>query len=291
MRGRAGLALLALAVGFGPVDAAFAQASPPITIPGVEDVQGTAENTGGSIGAVVTGLSGQGSGGGASGGSSGGTGARPVGRSASRGGSSEELPVGNGTGPLGSGCRPTLLSPELCEPGEPVAAGAPAPAAPRPAVQVAREISQRTALPLPAVRTSPPAGADQLVNLPTWMWVEDWNPRRASASEGPLTVTVVASPRSVLWRMGDGSEVVCGPGTPWNPALRDEQQSTDCSHTYTRSSANQPGLVYQAQATMTWDVDWTATNGESGGLGPATRSVDFTMRVAEGQAIVTWSGR
>lgn len=91
--------------------------------------------------------------------------------------------------------------------------------------------------------------------------------------------------------MGDGSEVVCGPGTPWNPALRDEQQSTDCSHTYTRSSANQPGLVYQAQATMTWDVDWTATNGESGGLGPATRSVDFTMRVAEGQAIVTWSGR
>ncbi|MFN2505460.1 MAG: hypothetical protein ABR540_14745 [Acidimicrobiales bacterium] len=141
------------------------------------------------------------------------------------------------------------------------------------------------------MKTSPPAGNDQLVNLPTWLWVEDWNPRTARATEGPLTVTVVATPRSVTWRMGDGTEVVCRAGTPWNPALREEQQSTDCSHTYRRSSAHQPGLVYQARATMSWNVTWTATNGESGSLGLANRSVDFTMRVAEGQAIVTSSGR
>lgn len=165
-------------------------------------------------------------------------------------------------------------------------------APPRTAVQIARETAQRTPLPLPSVRTSPPSDRDQLVNLPTWLWVEDWNPRRATATEGPLTVTVVAAPRSVMWRMGDGTEVVCAvPGRPWNPALREEQQSTDCSHTYRRSSALQPGLAYQARATMTWDVTWTATNGESGSLGAASRSVDFTMRVAEGQAVITWSGR
>ena len=156
---------------------------------------------------------------------------------------------------------------------------------------IARETAQRTNIPLPSIRTSPPVGRDQLVNLPTWMWVEDWNARRATATEGPLTVTVVATPRSVTWRMGDGALVVCGPGTPWNSGLREEQQSTDCSHTYTRSSANQPGLLYQARATMTWDVTWSATNGESGSLGQANRSVDFTMRVAEGQAIVTQAGR
>lgn len=308
MRRRAGLALLVLALAFTPVEAAFAQASPPITLPGYDDVRGTAENTGSSIGAVLTG-GGRGSGGSGSAGGgrqsrestsggSGGGGARRTGGTApppcGREGQ-EPCPAtpGLSSGKMTRACGPIDLAgfegqtappSEQCRP-----SSGSTPAPPDPA-QMARSIAQRTPLPVPAVRTSPPAGEDQLVNLPTWLWVEDWSPRSARASEGPLTVTVVATPRSVTWRMGDGSEVVCGAGTPRNPALREEQQSTDCSHTYRRSSATQPGLLYQARATMTWDVSWSATNGESGGLGPATRSVDFTMRVAEGQALVTASG-
>ncbi len=119
------------------------------------------------------------------------------------------------------------------------------------------------------------------------MWVDNWSPVTASASEAGLTVTVTARPRSVRWEMGDGSTVACGAGRPWNPRLREEDQSSDCTHTYTASSAHQPRLLYRASATMSWDVGWTATNGESGALGTASRRTDFTMRVAEGQALVT----
>ncbi|MEW6154219.1 MAG: hypothetical protein AB1673_09565 [Actinomycetota bacterium] len=97
----------------------------------------------------------------------------------------------------------------------------------------------------------------------------------------------MATPRSVTWRMGDGSEpVVCGAGTAWDPALREEEQSSDCAHTYRRSSAGQPGLAYFASATVTWEATWTASNGESGSLGTASRTTEFRMRVAEGQAVV-----
>ena len=289
-------------------------------------------NTNDSVGATLTGLSGQGSGGGTNAGGSGSSiGTRPStgsGGGSSGGGSSGGGTPGGGSSGGGSSGGGSTEAPVLnkvscssleeylnpapgttCGTNLPVllpnnpttsptpgggasAGGTPSSTVPpRSAVQIARDIAQRTAIPLPGVRTSPPAGNDQLVNLPTWLWVEDWTPRRASATEGPLTVTVVATPRSVTWLMGDGSSVVCGRGTPWDHALREEQQATDCSHTYTRSSATQPDLKYQARATMTWDVTWTATNGESGSLGQANRSVDFTMRVAESQAIVTWSGR
>lgn len=272
---------------------------------------GGGSNTGGSGSSSGTGTrpstggGGSSSGGGSSGGGSQGGGSS--GGGSSGGGGSTEPPI---TNPVSCNSFEEFMNPApgtqcgtnqpfLIPPGPPAAPSGPAPSGgapsttvpPRSAAQIARDTAQRTAIPLPAVRTSPPAGADQLVNLPTWLWVEDWTPRRASATEGPLTVTVVATPRSVTWRMGDGSSVVCGRGTPWDPYLREEQQSTACSHTYLRSSATQPDLKYQARATMTWDVTWTATNGESGSLGQANRSVDFTMRVAESQAIVTWSGR
>lgn len=343
MRGRSGLAALVLAVGLAATGEALAQPSPPtttppITIPGGRDLQGLAENAGSTIGAVLTGLGGQGGGSGAGnsgtgagtgttgggGGGSGGGGSGGGGSGSGGGGSGGGGSIGSGSGGGGGSTEPPITNPVLCtsleeflnpapgtycgtnQPtlnptgtsptttpgGEGAGGSTPSTTAPpRPAVVIARETAQRTAIPLPSIRTSPPVGRDQLVNLPTWMWVEDWSSRRATATEGPLTVTVVAAPRSVTWRMGDGGSVVCGAGTPWNSALREEQQSTDCSHTYTRSSANQPDLLYQARATMTWDVTWSATNGESGSLGQANRSVDFTMRVAEGQAIVTQSGR
>lgn len=330
VRPRPGLALLTLTLVLVPIDAALGQqpptTAPPITIPGKDEIRGGAENTNDSVGATLTGLGGQGSGGGSNTGGSGsgsGTGTRPSTGSGggSSGGGSSGGSRGGGSGGGGS-TEPPITNPVSCSTfeeymnpapgthcgtnapflppaGPPATPAGPTPSggAPRPTVpprsaaQIARDTAQRTAIPLPAVRTSPPAGNDQLVNLPTWLWVEDWTPRRASVTEGPLTVTVVATPRSVTWRMGDGSSVVCGRGTPWDPALREEQQSTDCSHTYTRSSATQPDLKYQARAIMSWDVTWTATNGESGSLGQANRSVDFTMRVAESQAIVTWSGR
>ena len=119
------------------------------------------------------------------------------------------------------------------------------PVAPRPPTRDELIAAARRPLPLPGVHTSPPPGFDQLVNLPTWLWVDNWAPVVGTASSPALTVTVTARPRNVYWRMGDGSaDKVCGQGTPWNPALREEQQSSDCTHTYKRSSARQPGQRY-----------------------------------------------
>ena len=155
-----------------------------------------------------------------------------------------------------------------------------------------RDLAQQAkqALPLPraTVRTSPDSGGDQLVGVPTWLWLEGgWGPRSATASLPGIAVTVTATPLSVVWEMGDGNRVVCNDGgTPYDPSRRDDEQSSDCSHTYRRSSAGQPNDRYTARATLTWDVAWTASGiAGGGGLGRVSRTSTFTLRVAEAQAL------
>lgn len=248
--------------------------SPPITVPDKFGLKGGANNTGDSISADVETL-----------GSSpapGATGRRSPRPRIKR--VSTVLPPPpvfmldcGDPGSLEAPCGPA-------EPGSPPPGPKPVPRTP---AEVARSVGQRTELPVPGIRTSPPNGADQLVNLPTWMWVENWQPQTASATEGGLSVMVTATPRKVVWKMGAGEPVPCTAGKPWNRALREEEQSSDCTYTYRRSSADQPELMYRASATMYYDVTWSATNGESGSLGPASTTTDFRMRVAEGQALVT----
>jgi len=60
-----------------------------------------------------------------------------------------------------------------------------------------------------------------LVGLPVWMWVDNqtedtWGPITRSATDGPVTVSATANATSVVWDMGDGTNVNCaGPGTPY----------------------------------------------------------------------------
>jgi hypothetical protein len=168
-----------------------------------------------------------------------------------------------------------------------------APAAPLVDPEVlAQEAKQDLALPLPGVQTSPPPERDQLVALPTWLWVENWGPQSATASVPGVSSTVTATPTRVVWDMGNGDQVVCrGPGKPYDLSLKEHQQSSDCTYTYRASSAGQPGQRFQASATMTWSVSWTATGAPGGGdLGEVSRTTTFSMRVAEGQALVSEAG-
>ena len=76
------------------------------------------------------------------------------------------------------------------------------------------------------------------------------------------SVTATATPVSVTWRPGDGSTVTChGAGTPYTSADDPAAPSPDCGHTYTRSSAGQPGGAFTATATITWDVAWQGAGG------------------------------
>lgn len=157
---------------------------------------------------------------------------------------------------------------------------------------LAQQALERLPLAGPPVVTSPPPERDQLVNLATWLWVDDsWEPVSAAAEVPGVSVTVTAEPRSVEWVMGTGDVVVCdGPGTPYDPGVGEAAQSTDCSYTYRRSSAAQVAQRYPVTATQIWSVSWSATGISGGGdLGEVTRSTELSLRVAEGQALVTGS--
>jgi hypothetical protein len=86
--------------------------------------------------------------------------------------------------------------------------------------------------------------------------------------------------------MGDGAVVTCeGPGTRYDETKAPDEQSTDCSYTYRRSSASQPDSRYALAATSHWHVMWVSSTGESGDLGDVGRTSSTRVRVAEIQAI------
>lgn len=164
--------------------------------------------------------------------------------------------------------------------------GSPA-AAPRvTGADVARQAFASFKLAAPVPKTAPPG--ELVVQFPTWLWVQAWQAQSATASVPGLSATVTAAPTKVVWTMGDGGSVTClGPGTPYDPNVPAEQQSTDCSYIYHESSAGQPGQVYRGSVTVSYGASWTATDGTGGNLGALTATAPFTARVAEIQAINT----
>jgi len=143
-------------------------------------------------------------------------------------------------------------------------------------------------LPLPVIGTSPPLGSAQLVGVRTWVWVDDpWVPLSASASLAGVTATVTAMPVKVEWDPGDGgSAFVCdGPGTRYDPAHPDVEPS--CSYLYTRrSTVDQPAGAFALSATVTYAVEWRATNGEQGVLDPLARTSTAPVVVREAQGVI-----
>jgi hypothetical protein len=155
--------------------------------------------------------------------------------------------------------------------------------------QLAEEAFDRTTVPLPEVRLNPPDGSDQVVNLPTWLWVDpaQWQSVTASASAGPISVTVTARPQRIEWDLGNGDRVACpGPGTPYDASRPAADQASSCSYTYRRSSAAAPEGTYRIKASVVWRVTWVASGvAASGDLGSVSRTTTIPVRVAEVQAV------
>lgn len=154
---------------------------------------------------------------------------------------------------------------------------------------LAVQAEDRVPIPAPGIRMNPAPRSGSVVNVPTWLWIDggQWAPVNAQASAGGVTVTATAAPQSVTWDMGNGDTVVCtGPGTAYDPAVPAEQQTTDCSYTYRRSSAGLANEAYIVTATVRWDVTWTIVGAPGGGsLGSTPRSEAISVRVAEVQAL------
>ena len=149
---------------------------------------------------------------------------------------------------------------------------------------LARRAFNELPLIYPRPRTAPPATANQLVGVRTWLWVDpaDWHPLSATAAIGGLSATVTATPTSTVWTMGDGTTITCdGPGTPYDPQRPDDEQSTQCSHTYQHDGP------YTVLATIVWTVSWTSSTGAGGDLGTVQRSTQFPLTVEQRQAVIT----
>jgi hypothetical protein len=169
---------------------------------------------------------------------------------------------------------------------------APAPALPPPGV-LAQWARRYLVLPSPVIRSSPAQVDLQLTQLPTWLWISQamWAPQSKTAAVAGESVTATATPVSVTWHPGDGSTVTChGPGIAYISTYSPSSPSPDCGHTYSRSSAGQPGGAYHVTATITWDITWTGTGGAGGALPPLFTTAAAAFRVAESQAVNTSSG-
>ena len=158
---------------------------------------------------------------------------------------------------------------------------------------LAQQALSKLPLAAPSIEMAPPATSEQLVNVSTWLWIDPaaWQGLSATAAAGPVSATATATPVEIVWNMGDGNQVTCaGPGTPYDPS--NPNATTNCSYTWTQSSADQPGNAYQVTATVYWQVTWTAAGAPGGGNlgqvpGPVAR---VSVRVAESQAVNTASG-
>ena len=172
----------------------------------------------------------------------------------------------------------------------PGGAGPAGAAAPDPAA-LAQAAESQLGLGSPVIQASPAVGLDQLVNVPTWLWLGGrWAPVRATAAVPGEQVTATATPQRVTWHTGDGATVICrGPGTPYQPSDNPASPSPTCGHTYTRSSAAAPGGEFTVTATITWDVTWAGVGAGGAFAGLVTTST-VRMAVAQSQAIVTGSG-
>lgn len=141
-------------------------------------------------------------------------------------------------------------------------------------------------LPRPQIAMNPPG--DQLVGLPTWLWVTGgWAPLSTSATIGGVTSTVTATPRYVDWDLGDGPPLRCaGPGAAYDPAARPATQDSDCTHTFIHTSARLPGGRHHVTASVTYAVAWAANTGEGADLGELTSESGVDVRVVEVQAVI-----
>jgi hypothetical protein len=164
--------------------------------------------------------------------------------------------------------------------------------APVPPVVVARQAASQLALDSPRIATSPPTGTEQLVRLPTWLWIDpaSWQAQHATASVPGVSVTANATPTTVTWTLGDGTTLTCrGPGTAYSAGADPAAASPDCGHTYMRSSADQPGGAFAVTATVTWGITW-AGGGQTGALPALQTQAITTLRVVESRTVIVANG-
>ncbi len=157
------------------------------------------------------------------------------------------------------------------------------------APEVVRDIAAaRLEPPAPSPETSPPLARQTVVQVPTWLWLDQasWSSIEVSTTRGVTTVTVRATPTYARWVMGDGGGITCpGPGVAWSSGS--SEGDTDCSYTYEHSSYGEPEGRFEASVMVTWEFEWWINDVYQGVFGTVDLSASFGVEVAEIQAVET----
>lgn len=155
--------------------------------------------------------------------------------------------------------------------------------------RAAEQALQALPLPDPVIHSNPPENTSLLVGLDSWFRIDSpWQPQTVSASIAAISASVTATPTSVTWNFGDGSDATTcdGPGRAFSTD-NNESEHAACTHTYiNRSTKTDPNGTYTVTATVTYEVTWTATDNTSGTLEPVTRTGTINLRVQEAQAVL-----
>jgi hypothetical protein len=145
----------------------------------------------------------------------------------------------------------------------------------------------RAQLPTPQPDFAPPADS-MFVNYDTWFAVTETDPVTATATVPGLSVTATATPTSITLDTGthidgDTTTIECdlwgstnrpANGCVWTPAHPSVEQVTGTND-----------YRYHATVTLTWNVTWQATNGQTGNLGTTSTSTPVLIAVREIQTI------
>ena len=117
-----------------------------------------------------------------------------------------------------------------------------------------------------------------------WMWADSPGSGQlgtvsSSSSVGGIDVSLTATAGEVVWSMGNGESVTCGPGRPWTMAATGGKNvaSPDCGYVYDARG------TYTVTATTDWSVSWQAA-GFSGSIPLSVRRSAEVM-VGEMQSV------
>lgn len=131
-------------------------------------------------------------------------------------------------------------------------------------------------------------GNAALLNLPTWLWVDEGGAvgdKSVTATAGDVSVTVTAQ--------SEGISVVSPAGSTECSVEQSRQRyaagadpSSACLLDFTRASHGMPG-GFPVRSSTAWQAEWTSNTGESGTLPGRTIGAVTNIRVAGSQALVT----
>ena len=148
------------------------------------------------------------------------------------------------------------------------------------AAQLAAEATAGLEVPVPTPDSNP-AGGVTIVHFPTWLWTGGWASMTASATAADVTSTVVATPVSVTWDMGDGHSRHCdGPGTAYDVDLAEAAQSSACTYSYASAA------TFAVDVTISWHLEWSSPGNGGGDLGAVTRTATLPLQVLQLDTVI-----